>query len=166
MRERNDGMFFLVPLFCFMSVLPLEKDMFVSFVSPVSLSVVHRTVYTSARSCLSARAFHVWTHVWLKIPRLCRPPKNVHIITTSCMLAHERSTPLTRTPSSSIPSSRTTFQVKLPINKSPVLRRQEEESGSLANITSSTRYEPNNFDYSETAEIFLQEQSSDKSGTV
>ena len=137
MRERNDGMFFLVPLFCFMSVLPLEKDMFVSFVSPVSL-------FSCSQNCLhlctqlSQCTIHMWTHMWLKIPRLCRPPKNIHIITISCMLAHERSTPLTRTPSSSIPSSTTTSQVKLPINKSPVPLRQEEESGSLAKINSST----------------------------
>ena len=73
------------------------------------------------------------------------------------------STPLTLTSSSSIPSSRTTFQVTLPINKhcaTPPI----EESGHLAKNTSSTGYEPNvidNFDYSETTEIFLQEQSSD-----
>ena len=39
-----------------------------------------------------------------------------------------------------------------------------EESGPLAKTTSSTGYEPNvidNFDYSETTEVFLQEQSSD-----
>ena len=101
-------------------------------------SVVHRTVYTSARSCLSARTIHMWTRMWLKIPRLCRPPKIIHIITISCMLAHERSTPLTLTPSSLILSSRTKSQVKLPINKSPVLLRQEEESGSLAKTTSPT----------------------------
>ena len=44
------------------------------------------------------------------------------------------------------------------------LLRQEEESGPLAKTTSSTGYEPNvidNLDYSETTEIFLQEQSSD-----
>ena len=79
-------------------------------------SVVHRTVYTSARSCLSARTIHDLV-AWLKVPRLCRPPKNIHIISISCMFAHERSTLLTLTSSSSIPSSRTTSQVKLPINK-------------------------------------------------
>ena len=71
---------------------------------------------------------------------------------------------LTLTSSSSIRSSRTTSQVTLPINKhcaAPPI----EESGPLAETTSSTGYEPNvidNFDYSETyTEIFLQEQSRD-----
>ena len=45
MRARNDGMLFLVPLFCFMSVLSLEKDMFVSFVSPVFL-------FSCSQNCL------------------------------------------------------------------------------------------------------------------
>ena len=49
-------------------------------------------------------------------------------------------------------------------SRNTALHRQEEESGSLAETTSSTGYEPNvidNFDYAETTEIFLQEQSSD-----
>ena len=74
-------------------------------------------------------------------------------------LAHERST---LTSSSSIPSSRTTSQVTLPINRH-CATPPKEESGPLAKTTSSTGYEPNvidNFDYSETTEIFLQEQSS------
>ena len=136
MRERNDGMLLLVPLFCFMSVLPLEKDMFVSFVSPVFLfSCTHRTVYTSARSCLSARTIHMWTHVWLKIPSLRRFHKNkITAMSSMFAFAHERST---LTSSSSIPSSRTTSQVTLPINKH-CAAPPKEESGPLAKITSST----------------------------
>ena len=106
----------------------------------------------------------MWTHIWLKILRLRRSPKKIITMSSMFALAHERSTSLTLTSSSSIPSSRTTSQVTLPINKSPVPLRHEEESGSWAKTTSSTGYEPNvidNFDYSETTEIFLQEQSSD-----
>ena len=72
------------------------------------------------------------------------------------------STPSTLTPASSIPSSRTTSQVTLPIIKH-CAAPPNEESGPLAKTTSPTCYEPNvidNFDYSETTEIFLQEQSS------
>ena len=71
------------------------------------------------------------------------------------------STPLTLT-SSSIPSLRTTSQVTLPINKH-CATPPHEDSGPLAKPTSSTGCEPNvtdNFDYSETPEIFLQEKSS------
>ena len=45
MQERNDGMLFLVPLFCFVSVFPLEKDMFVSPVHSVSL-------FSCSQNCL------------------------------------------------------------------------------------------------------------------
>ena len=74
--------------------------------------------------------------------RLCRPLKKSPIaISPMFALAHfscSHSTPLTLTSSSSIPSSRTTFQVTLPINKhcaAPPI----EESGPLANTTSSTK---------------------------
>ena len=56
-------------------------------------------------------------------------------------LAHfscSHSTPLTLTSSSSIPSSRTTSQVTLPINR-PCDDPQNEEYGPVANTTSSTR---------------------------
>ena len=121
-------------------------------------SVVHRTVYTSARSCLSARTIH---------NLVCMGSRFQGCITMSSMFAPayfscSHSTLLTLSSSSSIPSSRTTSQVTLPIYKHcaapPV-----EESGPLAKNTSSTGYEHNvidNFDYSETTEIFLQEQSS------
>ena len=71
--------------------------------------------------------------------------------------------PLTLTSSSSIPSSRTTSQVTLPINKH-CATLPNEESGPMANTTSLTGYEPNFFDdfhYSETTDIFLHEKSSD-----
>ena len=129
-------------------------------------SVARRTVYTSARSCLSARTTHDLV-AWLKIPRLCRPHKK-KTITISRMLARERSTSLTLTSSSSIPSSRTTSQVTLPIDKH-CATPPKEESGPLTQITSSTGYEPNildDFHYSETTEIFFQEQSSDTNALV
>ena len=73
------------------------------------------------------------------------------------------STPLTLTSSSSIPSSRTTSQVTLPINKhcdDP----QNHEYGSVAKTTSSTGLEPiviDNFDYSETCTAMFQNDSVD-----
>ena len=128
-------------------------------------SVVHRTVYTSARSCLSARTIHNLVVIGSSL-RLRRPHKEKTITMSSMFaLAHffcSYSTPLTLTSSSSIPSSRTTSQVTLPINKH-CATPPKEESGPLAKTTSPTGYEPNvidNFDYSETTEIFLQEQSS------
>ena len=148
MRERNDECLCTVPFRC------LSLLFIVCF-----CSVVHRTVYTSARSCLSARTIHNLV-ARLKIPRLRRSHKKFITMSSMFALAHERST---HTSSSSIPSSRTTSQVKLPINKH-CATPPEEESGPLAKITSSTGYEPNvsnTFDNSKTTEIFLQEQSSD-----
>ena len=104
-RERNDECLCTVPLFC-LSLLSLQLVVCLC-------SVVHRTVYTLTRSCLSARTIHDLV-ARLKILRLrCSHEK---FITMSSMfaLAHERST---LTSSSSIPSSRTTSQVTLPINK-------------------------------------------------
>ena len=78
----------------------------------------------------------------------------------ACPPAHfscSHSTPLTLTSSSSIPSSRTTSQVKLPINK-PCEDPQDEECGPVANTTSS-HVSPNvidNFDYSETYTAIFQ----------
>ena len=134
MRECNDECLCTVPLFC-LSLLSLQLVVCLC-------SVVHRTVYTSARSCLSARTIHMWTHIWLEILRLRRSHKNTITMSSMFALAHERSTSFTLTSSSSIPSSRTTSQVTLPINKSPVPLRHEEESGSWAKTTSSTGYEP------------------------
>ena len=74
-------------------------------------------------------------------------------------LAHERST---LTSSSSILSSRTTSQVTLPINKFLVLLRQMRRLPFWRKRPLPPGYEPNvidNFDDSETTEIFLQEQS-------
>ena len=72
--------------------------------------------------------------MWLKIPRLRRPHKNKIIAMPSMFtFAHERST---LTSSSSIPSSRTTSQVTLPIKKH-CAAPPNEESGPLANTTSS-----------------------------
>ena len=60
MRERNDGMFFfLVLLFSFVSVHPLEKDIFVCLVSPVgtvflfscSLNCLHFCTRNVALTC-------------------------------------------------------------------------------------------------------------------
>ena len=76
-------------------------------------SVVHRTVYTSARSCLSARTIH---------NLVCIGSRFHGCITMSSMFAPahfscSHSTPLTHSSSSSIPSSRTISQVTLPIKK-------------------------------------------------
>ena len=135
--------------------------MFVSFVSPVFLFSCSQNCLHSARSCLSARTIHMWTHMWLKIPRLRRSQKKFITMSSMFALAHERST---LTSSSSIPSSRTTSQVTLPINKHCVTPPRRGVWPFGQNPTSSTGYEPNvidNFDYSQTTEIFLQEQSSD-----
>ena len=106
MRERNDECLCTVPLFC-LSPLSLQLEVCLC-------SVVHRTVYTLTRSCLSARTIHDLV-AWLKIAMLRRPHKNKIIAMSSMFaLAHERST---LTSSSSIPSSRTTSQVKLPTSK-------------------------------------------------
>ena len=96
------------------------------------------------------------THMWLKIPRMCRPHKISSIaIASMCAPAHfscSHSTSSTLTSSSSIPSSRTTSQVTLPISKHcaapPIVG-----FGPLAFSTSSTGFVPNvidNFDLSET----------------
>ena len=87
--------------------------------------------------------------------------KNLHIVYTPSMLAHERSSPPSSLSSSSSTSS--TSQVTLPINKhcdDP----QNEEHGSVAKTTSSTGYEPkviDNFDYSETYTAIFQNESVD-----
>ena len=131
-------------------------------------SVVHRTVDTSARAfSRDARIALTCGLTCGSSSRLCRPHKN-KFITMSSMFAPahfscSHSTPVTLTSSSSIRSSRTTSQVTLPTNKH-CATPPNEESGALAKTTSSTGYEPNvidNFDYSETTEIFFQEQSSD-----
>ena len=131
-------------------------------------SVVHRTVDTSARALSRDAGIALTCGLTCgSSSRLCRPHKN-KFITMSSMFAPahfscSHSTPVTLTSSSSIPSSRTTSQVTLPTNKQ-CATPPNEESGALAKTTSSTGYEPNvidNFDYSETTEIFLQEQSSD-----
>ena len=100
-------------------------------------SVVHRTVLHFCTHSLRWRTnrTHMWTHMWLKIPRLCRPHK-ISPIAMSSMFAPAQfscshSTPLTLTSSSSIPSSRTTSQVTLPINKH-CAAPPNEESGLLA----------------------------------
>ena len=103
-------------------------------------SVVHRTVYTCARSCLSARTIHNLVCIGSS-SRLCRPHKNKTIAMSSMFApAHfscSHSTPFTLSSSSSIPSSRTSSQVKLPINKH-CATSPNEESGPLANTTSPT----------------------------
>ena len=88
----------------------------------------------------------------------------IDFITMSSMFALARfscshSTPLTLTSSSSIPSSRTTSQVKLPINK-PCEDPQDEVCGPVAkhNIFQQVM-SPNvidNFDYSETYTAIFQ----------
>ena len=66
MRERNDECLCTVPLFC-LSLLSLQLVVCLC-------SVVHRTVYTLTRTCLSARTIHDLV-AWLKILRLRRPHK-------------------------------------------------------------------------------------------
>ena len=126
-----------------MSVLPLEKDMFVAPVGSVFLFSFSQNCLHFCTRILPWRTnrTHMLTHMWLKIPRLCRPHKNKFITMSSMFaLAHfscSHSTPLTLTSSSSIPSSRTTSPVTLPIGgrcAAPPI----EESGPLAITTSST----------------------------
>ena len=104
---------------------------------------------------------------WLKISRLCRPHKISPIAMSpmfcTCAFLLLSLYTLTLTSSSSIPSSRTTSQVTLPINKhcdDP----QNHEYGSVAKTTSSTGLEPiviDNFDYSETCTAMFQNDSVD-----
>ena len=81
MREHKERMSLYSSLVLFssekgMSVLPLEKDMFVSPVHCVCFcSVVHRTVDTSARSCFSAHTIHNLVCVGSS-SRLCGSHKN------------------------------------------------------------------------------------------
>ena len=87
--------------------------------------------------------------------------KNLHIISTPSMFAHERSSPPSSLSSSSSTSSNS--QVTLPIGKhcdDP----QNEEFGSVAKTAFATGYEPNvidNFDYSETHAAIFQNESVD-----
>ena len=79
----------------------------------------------------------------LKIPRLCRPQKISPIAMSSMFApAHfscSHSTHLTLTSSSSIPSSRTTSQVTLPINKHCATPPKEESDPSSKTTTSTPR---------------------------
>ena len=159
---------FLVPVFYFKwegNVCPSTWEGHVCrsrvgsvFLFSFSLKCLH--VFTRSLPWHTNRT-HMWTHMWLKIPRMCRPHKISSIAMASMFApAHfscSHSTSSTLTSSSSIPSSRTTSQVTLPISKHcaapPIV-----ESGHLAFSTSSTGFVP--IDLSETSEIFLQEQSS------
>ena len=107
----------------------------------------------------------------LRMQRACLPQdyialsfaKHIHIISISRMLAHERSTPLISTSSSSTSPSCTTSQYTPPINKH-CADPQNEEYGSVAKTNSSTSYEPNvidNFDFSETYTAIFQNESVD-----
>ena len=152
MRERNDECLCTVPLFC-LSLL--------SFQLVVCLcSVVHRTVYTLTRSCLSARTIHD-LDAWLKIPMLRRPHKIRSSPCHPCLHLH-MSVPHSHLLLRSLHQEQPLRSSCRPVNTA--LLRQLEESGPLAKTTSSTGYEPDvidNFDYSVTSETFLQEQSSD-----
>ena len=92
----------------------------------------------------------------------CHLPQNIHIISISRMLAHERSTLLISTFSSSTSPSCTTTQVMLPINEPCAQDPQNEEYGSVAKTTSSTDYEPDvidRIDYSEICTAIFQNES-------
>ena len=152
MRERNDEFFCTVPLFC---LSPLSLQLVVCL-----CSVVHRTVYTLTRSCLSARTIHDLV-AWLKIPMLRRPHKIRSSPCHPCLHLH-MSVPHSHLLLRSLHQKQPLRSSCRPVNTA--LLRQIEESGPLAKTTSSTAYEPDvidNFDYSVTSETFLQELSSD-----
>ena len=136
MRERNDECLCTVPLFCFLSVLPLEKDM---FVAPVHSVFVLLPEHSCMRAVVSV---HTQFTTLYALAQGCVVRKKKKIIAMSSMFAPAHfscspSTPLTLTSSSSIPSSRTSSQVKFPINKH-CATPPNEESGPLAKTTSST----------------------------
>ena len=131
MRERDDGMLFLVPLFCFMSVFPLEKDMFVSLVSPVggvflfscSQNCLHFCTRIIALTCgsrfqgcaariKSSSPCHPCLHLHKSVPHSHLLPRYLH--QEQPLRSRCRST-------------------------NTALLRQKEESGPLAKTTSSTR---------------------------
>ena len=106
-------------------------------------SVVLRTVYTSARRCLSVRAIQYLVCIGSS-SRLCRPLQISPIAMSSMFApAHvscSHSTPLTLTSSSSTSSPRKAPQATRPINKH-CATPPEEDSGPLAKTTSPTEDE-------------------------
>ena len=151
-----------------MSVLPLEKDMFVAPVGGVFL-------FSCSQNCLHfcthilrwrTNRTHMWTHMWLKIPRLCRPHK-ISPIAMSSMSAPAQFSCSHSTPLRSHLLPRSLHQEQ-PLRSrcrsiNTALLRQMRSLALWLNTSSPTGYEPNvidNFDFSETTEIFLQEQFS------
>ena len=125
-RESNDECLCTVPLFC---LSPLSLQFVVCF-----CSVVHRTVYTLTRSCLSPRTIHDLV-AWLKIQRLRRPHK---LRSSPChpFLHLHMSVPHSHLLPRSLHQEQPLRSSCRSTNAAPL--RQEEESGSLAKTTSPT----------------------------